>query len=342
MTVKTVHTLIIGAGPAGLAAATALAQAGREVAVLERLSRVGAKPCAGGVPAAGIGAELPAALRERSFQQQRLITDRQDFTIGATSPLIHTVDREKLGAWQREQATAAGAEIITGTRALRLDRQHVQTDQDEWRFSYLLGADGSNSLVRRYLGLGLQHAGLGITYQVPGQFAQMEWHLLPSCFGNGYAWIFPHRDSASVGVYAYRGVLRSHLLHERLQQWAQKRGIDLAGLQSRAALVSFDYRGARFGNILLAGDAAGLASGLTGEGIAAAIYSGRQAAAAILAETGEPPDLGKLLRRHAIHRRLAVVSAQNQLAGRLLLETLALALRHRLLAPGSLELSKPT
>ena len=333
-----VDTVVIGAGPAGLACAKALAQAGREVVVLERLGRVGPKPCAGGIPAGSLDPDLPPELLERSFRRQRVVTPGQDFFVADSRPIICTVDREKLGSWMRERAEAAGAEIICGVRAERIEGDILNTSRGRFRFRHLVGADGSKSLVRRHLGLPLRLAGLGITYQVPGRFEEMEWHLSPRHFGNGYAWIFPHRDQASVGVYAFRNSPRSQLLHDRFREWAAARGVELSGLQPRAALVSFDYRGFRFGNILLAGDAAGLASGLTGEGIAAAIFSGRLAAATILDGGPPPPEFAALLRRHGRHRRLTTLTAGNRWLNRLIMEALALALRRGLLGPKSLEL----
>lgn len=338
MPLTSVHTVIIGAGPAGLAAAAALAETGTEVVVLERLARVGPKPCAGGIPAASLDPALPPDLIERSFHHQRVVTNSQDFQLAASGSIISTIDREKLGSWMRQRAEAAGARIICGVRARQIKERRLLTDQGDFEFRYLVGADGSNSLVRRHLGLPLQLAGIGITYQLPGHFSEMEWHLNQKLFGNGYAWIFPHRDSASVGVYAYRNALRSPLLHDRFRSWAAERGLDLEAGRPRAALVSFDYRGARFGNLLLAGDAAGLASGLTGEGIAAALHSGRAAAEAILAGDQHHPELSALMRRHSLHRRLATLTAGHPFCNRLIMETLALALRCRLLDHSALEL----
>ncbi|ADH86035.1 NAD(P)/FAD-dependent oxidoreductase [Desulfurivibrio alkaliphilus] len=338
MPISSAHTIIIGAGPAGLACATALAAAGREVLVLERLSTAGPKPCAGGVPAGSLEPDMPPELLERSFHRQRIVTACQDFQFQGEDPIIHTINRERLGSWMQQRAEAAGAVIQTGTRALRINGRTLTTDQGEISFQYLVGADGSNSLVRRHLGLPLVLAGIGITYQVPGHFPEMEWHLQPRLFGSGYAWIFPHRDSASVGVYAFRRRQRSHLLHDRLHLWAEKRGLRLDQARPRASLVSFDYRGSRFGSLFLAGDAAGLASGLTGEGIAAALYSGRAVAATILKDHGQAPDLAPLLSRHRQHSRLVRLTTALPPAGRLILETLALALRWRLLQPDSLEI----
>ncbi|MDF1613574.1 NAD(P)/FAD-dependent oxidoreductase [Desulfurivibrio dismutans] len=340
MSISSAHTIIIGAGPAGLACATVLAAAGREVLVLERLPGPGPKPCAGGVPTGALEPEMPPELLERSFHRQRIVTALQDFQLQGHEPIIHTVNREKLGHWMKQQAEAAGAVVFGGTRALRINNQVLITDRGEFRFQYLVGADGSNSLVRRHLGLPLALAGIGITYQVPGHFPEMEWHLDPALFGSGYAWIFPHRDSASVGVYAFRRRLRSHLLHDRLHLWARRRGVQLDEARPRASLVSFDYRGSRFGQFFLAGDAAGLASGLTGEGIAAALYSGRAVAETILADHGQAPDLAALLTRHHQHSRLVRLTARLPPAGRLILETLALALRLGLLQPDSLEIRR--
>lgn len=44
-----VETIVVGAGPAGLRAAQVLAEAGREVLVLEKNTEIGLKTCAGGL-----------------------------------------------------------------------------------------------------------------------------------------------------------------------------------------------------------------------------------------------------------------------------------------------------
>ena len=46
---ETVEHRIVGAGPAGLRAAQVLAEAGREVLVVEKHSEIGPKTCAGGL-----------------------------------------------------------------------------------------------------------------------------------------------------------------------------------------------------------------------------------------------------------------------------------------------------
>jgi flavin-dependent dehydrogenase len=46
---ETVEHLIVGAGPAGLRAAQVLADAGREVLLVEKHPEIGPKVCAGGL-----------------------------------------------------------------------------------------------------------------------------------------------------------------------------------------------------------------------------------------------------------------------------------------------------
>lgn len=333
------HTIVIGAGPAGLACATAIAASGRTVLLLERLARIGPKPCAGGIPAAALDPALPPELIERQFHEQFIATRRQRFTLSAPQPIICTVDREKLGEWMRQQAVAAGVTIKTGIRAEKIEESRVITDQGDFAGEFLVGADGSNSLVRRRLGIKVKLAGIGINYQVPGDFPRMEWHLDRARFGAaGYAWIFPHRESASIGVYGFRHTLRSQSLHDQLRQWARERGIVLDAVASRASLISFDYQGHCFGKTFLAGDAAGLASGLTGEGIAAALLSGRAVADTIISGRDQGR-LADLLRRHARHRQLTLLAHRFPRLGEALIEALALALRGNLLSHHALELT---
>jgi geranylgeranyl reductase len=167
----------------------------------------------------------------------------------------------------------------------------------------------------------------------------MEWHLAPSLFGNGYGWIFPHRDTPSVGADVDAAVMKAGDLHRGLRTWAAGRGIALDGTRQRAEFVNFDYRGWNFGTVFLAGDAAGLASGLTGEGIFPAIVSGEAIARYILHRGSDLSDLHRLIRIHNLHKRTVLLTGRNRLLTALVAETAALALRLGLVNFTKLEMS---
>ncbi len=116
----------------------------------------------------------------------------------------------------------------------------------------------------------------------------MEWHLDSGLFASGYAWVFPHQDSVSVGAYVDGRVMKAKQLQDNLIKWSAKSGYPLSGHKSEAEYINFDFRGYRFNNIFLVGDAAGLASGLTGEGIYPAIVSG-EAVAGLYRQSGLQP-----------------------------------------------------
>jgi len=335
------HTIIIGAGPAGLACATALARAGKKVLVMERNRRIGPKVCAGGITWSGISNRVPAGLIERSFPDQKVVTPWQETTISARQPLVSTISREALGQWMLEEARTAGAEIRTSSAIKNFSGNRLRTVHDEFAFRFLVGADGSGSTVRRLLGIPTNRVGVGINYFVPGDFPAMEWHLDAKLFGNGYAWVFPHRQKASIGAYCIRGNLSPTLLLKNLHLWSAKHGINLDRGRGKttSALINWDFRGWRFGNCFLAGDAAGLASPLTGEGIYPAIVSGEEIARTILDPEYESVAMHKLLRRHRLHRRVVYFTGENRWACRLVMESLVLALRTGLVPFTALEMA---
>lgn len=195
-----VNTLIIGAGPGGLACAKSLAQQGHEVLVLERKQQIGQKVCAGGITYSGLVSRLPETLVERSFSRLYLKTTYQSCLIEENKPIIATISREKLGTAMAKQAKGFGAMIRTGINVRTINDHSVLVQNKENKqtetisFDHLVGADGSSSLVRRYLGLKSEKLGVGINYFVQGKTSKMEWHLNTKLFANGYAWIFPHAN----------------------------------------------------------------------------------------------------------------------------------------------------
>jgi geranylgeranyl reductase len=335
---KKYHTIVVGGGPGGLACATKLAKNGVEVLLLERNKTIGPKICAGGVTWSGLSQLIPAEIIERSFPEQHIKTKWQELTIRSPDPIICTVDRAKLGAWMAEKAQAAGVEIQTQSPVIKISNDCVQTRNGPIGYKYLVGADGSSSMVRRFLGCPAKKLGVGINVHIPQKSARMEWHLDSDLFNTGYAWIFPHRHTVAVGAYAYRKDMAPKLLKKKFYLWAEKHAINLNNYTPAAALINFDYQGFNFGNIFLVGDAAGLASGLTGEGIYPAIISGEAAARTIVDKKHRDERLIHLVKKHTMHTRVLELAGKNRTGCRLIMESLVFALKKRFIHFSALEM----
>ena len=337
--------IIAGAGPAGLACASVAANGGLRVLVLERKPFPGPKVCAGGITWSGLINRIPGCLEERRFNRQYIRTPFQQVCIASANPIIATVNRENLGRYMAEKAVAAGATIISAATVTALGEDRVRfrmkdSESDETaRCRFLVGADGSASLVRRFLKIPAVHLGIGIHHQIPGVREKMEWHLAPALFASGYGWIFPHSQSTSVGAYACAAALRAGDLQRALRQWAQGLGMNLDTAPPRAELINFDYRGWNFGRVFLVGDAAGLASGLTGEGIFPAIVSGEAVARYMLDPACDLSDFNRLIHIQQRHRQIVLFASRRRLLVPLLAETAALALRSGLMNFSAFEMS---
>lgn len=327
--------VIVGGGPGGLACARTLAAGGARVLVLERKNTIGRKVCAGGITWEGLIRKVPQDLIERTFCEQHIYANWQKVQYRRKDPVIATVSRERLGRWMTEQAMQAGADIRPGCNVKQIEARSVKvTGQDGASlvvgFDHLVGADGSNSLVRRNLNIPSIRMGVGMNFQVPGRYANMEWHLNTGLFGNGYGWIFPHQDTISVGAYRPQRGIPPVRFKKRLMQWAEAKGFQLQDVQAQAELINFDYRGFHFGNTWLVGDAAGLASGLTGEGINPAIVSGETVARTILDPQYSAAELEAMVKKQRLHQEIVDLAGINRTVCTLLMETLVFLLRLRL------------
>lgn len=338
--------VIAGAGPAGLACARTLAENGCDVLVLERKPKIGPKVCAGGITWSGLINKIPGQLEEKRFLTQHIHTRLQHATVTEHEPIIATVNRTKLGQHMARIATHAGAKIKTSCHIqdikknslVYLDKQSKA--KSTITFDCLVGADGSTSLVRRFLNLPIERMGVGINYQIPRYVQNMEWHLDNTYFGNGYGWIFPHSDSVSIGAYADRKTMAAKQLRQGLLNWATRRGFDLSRYTAQAEYINFDYRGWKFDNFFLAGDAAGFASGLTGEGIYPAIVSGEHIGGYLAGLKLNTKNFERLIRMQKLHSRVVRLTGKSRILSEVVAESVIFGLRTGLLNFRKLEMAR--
>ncbi|MFH1048883.1 MAG: NAD(P)/FAD-dependent oxidoreductase [Patescibacteria group bacterium] len=299
--------VIVGAGPAGLNCAQKLSEAGKKVLLLEQNKIIGPKICAGGLTGQDLEyLKLPDNILGHKFNKVTIHTPLQKCKIKLDAFSICTIDRKDLGQWQFAKLKKTGAAVRTKARVTKIEKDHVIVNGTEKiGFKYLVGADGSASLARRFLGVKTDIIGIAIQYIIPGnKYKDFEYFVDSSLFKAWYAWIFPHKDYVSVGTGGDPRYVSSKELRENFAKWLSQKGIDVSGLEIQGYPINFDYRGHKFGNIFLAGDAAGLASGLTGEGIYQALISGEEIAKSIIDENYVSDKIKKLLKEQKKHHRI--------------------------------------
>jgi geranylgeranyl reductase family protein len=310
--------VVVGAGPAGSIAALLLARAGARVALADKAAFPRDKACGDlvgprgvqvladlglRVPDAGQGSDMLAvgpsgrrtrlpAFAGRTYPGHGIVTPRLAFD--------HALREAAL------QAGALGVRArITGVEQGDGGRVEAVLSSDGQRLAgdVIIAADGALSPVARLAGLLDPQAalwGFAIRAYVPAEVPlpllvlldASPWRIYP-----GYGWLFPGQDGqANVGIGIGlggdrgRAPLRGDLA--RLVALLGQRG-DLRGDAATGPVMGGWLRmggtgtPAAAGNVLLAGDAAGLINPLQGEGIGPAMVSARLAAEAVLAGPGQ-------------------------------------------------------
>lgn len=293
--------LIVGGGPAGLAAAEAAAKQGVRTLVLERQNEIGYPVHTSGgswisdMRALGIPEHLYHPIQKIYF-----VSPQREIPLYYEQPVCCVIDVRGVYQHLAGRAVSAGASIrvrhtveqtlTEGTRVRGVTAKTHVGERLSFTAPVTIDASGvaRHVSVRTEMGPAFRRYGFGAEYDLYApHYPQDELYLIMgSQFApRGYAWVFPRgngRVRLGVGVLHPDSdedarVYLDRVMHE-LPQIADKLK-DASPIEYHTGLFPSEGPVERFSRdgLLVAGDAGGHGSTLVGEGIRFAVYAGQLA-----------------------------------------------------------------
>lgn len=287
--------IIIGAGPGGLACANELANSSLSVLLIDKNKIIGPKNCGGGLTSLMPQISLPQD-KIKIFAKDTIIYDSNKLELQRKHPL-KTISRHELGKWQlKELQNADNVKIMPATVLNKINNNFIQTSAGDFSFSKLVGADGSSSRVRSFLELSSLYMS-GIYYEINKKVDNLFFeYFSDDKLGLGYYWHFPHQNNINIGIYYNPLYATVAIAKSKLNKYINDLGYSVSNNVVKGANINCKYNGCLFDNFYLIGDAAGLPSRLTGEGISFAICSGLEIARKIKNPDYKMSELNEILK----------------------------------------------
>jgi flavin-dependent dehydrogenase len=297
--------LIIGGGPAGLAAAIAARKKGLEVTVTDGTKPPIDKACGEGLMPRTLAAlgELGIAINSREGQPFRGIRFLDESTsVEAKFSREYGLGVRRTVLHQRmvERAEECGVHLLWNMPVTCLRPDGAIVNGRLLKAEWIIGADGTHSRVRRWSGL---EAGIRPDYR----FAQRRHYRVKpwtNCMElywgqSAQAYVTPLVNEETCVVLISRNprMRFSEALNEFPKLADRLANAELSSVERGAVTATCKLPHVYRGNVALTGDASGSVDAVTGEGLG---LSFRQAM--VLADALET---GKLERYQLAHRRLA-------------------------------------
>ncbi len=295
--------IVVGGGPAGASGARAAALGGLDVLLIEKDVHPREKLCAGGLThrAAKIVDFDIRPATDLQFSGGRMYSRKGsclDFTVDEQFS-GYLVKRPIFDKYLIDNAIDAGAEVVQDTEVVTVEQTRsgirVLTVGDSYRAHMLVGADGVNGIVAKQVGLRYRwesdKVGLCISADIPVETEEIKRSMSMSDtnesirvdvhFGLlkwGYGWCFPKKDELNVGIGARMDMAANLRVYWKsfVKKVEKEKGLKFDLSQQSAFRVPLGgYKTPLVARrTMLVGDAAGLVSPLSGEGIFYAMESG--------------------------------------------------------------------
>ncbi len=280
---------IIGAGPAGAMAARRLEERGVEYTLLDRSEFPRNKPCAGVLsPKIHSLVDIPEEVVERKLVGYR-VHGPPDIIVESKFPEPGCIvqrsrfDQFLLEGLERKPATNHIFDIEDEG-----DHYFIRGRSGDVRARYIIGADGTSSVVRKACGGLIDKIAISAQYEfsLDGERVSErvgDWFEVFYLMEYGYGWLSPMKSGMKVGIGILAvkkpdiwGMVERFLDHPLIAPKID--GAKLINKEAHSIPMSGPLDTLASGRMFLAGDAGGFVYPGTGEGIYYAMRSGEIAA----------------------------------------------------------------
>lgn len=291
---------VVGAGPSGCSVAKFAAEKGLRVVVLERKREVGfPSPCAGYVSKL-VSRYFHVDERCRQQEIEKMLTFFPNGKSQIASMKGWIVERKLFDKFLAIQAARAGAKFLLNSKVVGLIKKNGAVEGVVYKkggetvkikAGVVVGADGVLSRVATLAGLPHnkdiaicpQYEMVGVKLEDP---TIAETYFDVNYAPGGYVWLYPTgKDSAKVGLGVKKSLARRKpidYLNKFISEHprAGKKLLNATPISTIVGLLPISGLLEKIsnGNVLLVGDAAGMADPISGAGISTGILAGKIAA----------------------------------------------------------------
>lgn len=298
---KEFDVIIIGGGPAGIAAAKKLSESNLKFCIIEKEKFPRMKLCGGGLTSKSqdVLEELNLNYQiEQIIEIVKIEYKKKIYDWKMDRPII-MVDRKTFDNDNLNQIKELGIPVYEEEIVERIENNKIITNNHEFNFKYLIFADGINGFSKKYTKV--NNTGYCIETDVKNITRDNALFSFNATL-DGYGWIFPKKDKITIGLGKFKNTKADY--KKMLHDFSKRNDIDLANIK----LLGFPIPNGNLvknpvidNNKILVGDAAGLADPVTGEGIYYALLSGKLSAEAIIRANKTGESLEKIYQEKTKH-----------------------------------------
>ena len=280
---KKFDCIIIGAGPAGIAASKIFEKNNINYCLIDKNKFPREKLCGGGLTNKSVN-----LLKKLELDYQKIDVNEVKNVLVVSKKISKNVElNNSIKMVNRKEfdynnlKNLKNKNIFLNEKIIEIKDNILKTDKNEYEFNYIIFADGVNGFSRNLIKN--RQLGFCVEYTIPN--TSKETILDFEAINQGYGWIFPKKNSTTIGLGNIN--LERYDYIKVLDDFAKKYNFLIDKTKIKGYHIPIFSKEIYQNSIvndkyILVGDAASLVDPISGEGIYYALFSGMSAAETII------------------------------------------------------------